>query len=68
MSSSFRKRDRSDLDINLSSVRYDSTCISLNLPLHLCCMICHPKKDPMTKSRKRSSEKSFRKTADRYLM
>ena len=31
------------VDINLTDIKFNSTCISLNIPLMLCCNNCKPK-------------------------
>ena len=47
----------------LSDIKYDDTCITLQLPSQMACGICKPKLDPMTPTRR--SNKKQRHLSDR---
>ena len=51
--------------IGLSSVRYDSTCVSLQLPHSLACSNCQPKLDPLSFNRKSNIKKERHKSKRR---
>ena len=70
MSRSRRSSDRQykskpNTPIALSSIKYDSTCISLELPYSLACSNCGPALDPLTITRKRSHKKERHKSERR---
>ena len=62
------RRTKKGIDINLSDIKYDSTCMSLNIPLVMSCDICKPKIEAMCGMSKKSSRepKRFRDLSDRW--
>lgn len=54
---SIRRSKKHLKSILISDIKYDSTCISLNLPLSLACDRCKPKLDILSHKRKRNVEK-----------
>ena len=62
------RRTKKGIDINLSLVKYDSTCISLNIPFVMSCDICQPKMEAICGMSKKSSRgrKRFRDICERW--
>ena len=56
-----RKRRLGPQPILLSKIQHNSTCISLNLPLHLACRICSPKLDIHTRRGRKQKSKERHK-------
>ena len=56
------------MDINLSDIKYNSTCISLNIPLVMSCDICKLKIEAMSGMSKKSSREPnrFRDLSDHW--
>ena len=44
------------IDINLTDIKFNSTCTSLNIPLMLCCNNCRPKIESMNNICNKSSK------------
>ena len=51
-----QSRSIKGVDINLTDIKFNSTCISLNIPLMLCCNNCKPKVESTNKICKKSSK------------
>ena len=59
-----RSSDRRPVNICNTTIKYDTTCLTIErggLPLSLCCEICAPKLDPLTKKSSRRKVKERHK-------
>ena len=54
------RRKQEGIHIDLSEIKYDSTCISLNVPVTMSCDICRPKLEANNGLQKKSSAKPKR--------
>ena len=54
-----RAQKKDGIDIDLTDLKHNSTCITLSLPLQLCCDICMPIKMASGHMAKKSSVDKF---------
>ena len=62
MTTSRSRKGQKIKSIELTSVKFDSTCISLGLPFSMACSVCLPKMDIHTKNG-RAQQKNHRNTS-----
>ena len=64
MTTRSRSRTKPKKNILLSDIKFNSTCVSLELPFHLACDICKPKIEAASCLSKKSSKKNGKRFCD----